>query len=82
VSFPGVDAVSLTSRLDERGLSIYTGSACQSGRPSLVLEAMGLPPEQIHSAVRISLGVNTTETDILHAAKLILAAVREFLAGV
>ncbi len=52
--------------LDEAGISVSAGSACQAGvaRASHVLLAMGRSPEQASSALRISLGHTTTQADI------------------
>ena len=60
--------------------AISTGSACASATssPSHVLLALGLAPEVADTAVRISLGRFTTETDIAAAAGVIAAIVREW----
>jgi cysteine desulfurase len=52
--------------LDLKGVAVSSGSACSSGKasPSHVLSAMGLEEDKINSALRISVGTNTTETDI------------------
>ncbi|MDG1436681.1 MAG: cysteine desulfurase family protein [Rickettsiaceae bacterium] len=52
--------------LDLQGVAISSGSACSSGKvePSHVLLAMGYSEEQINSALRVSIGFNTTEQDI------------------
>lgn len=51
---------------DMDGVSVSSGSACSSGkvRKSHVLEAMGVLDEFAIAAVRISLGLTTTECDI------------------
>jgi cysteine desulfurase len=56
VSFPGCNADALLMRLDLAGIACSTGSACSSGSllPSPVLEAMGVPRERLHSAMRFS----------------------------
>ena len=48
----------VVSRLWQRGLAVSSGTACSSGRASgsPVLGAMGYPPEQAGSGLRISLG--------------------------
>jgi cysteine desulfurase len=65
-SFPGADAEMLLIRLNNEGLAVSLGSACNSRsiEPSHVLTAMGLPREQIDSTLRISLGMPTTEAEI------------------
>ncbi|TWT38442.1 cysteine desulfurase family protein [Blastopirellula retiformator] len=62
VSFPGIDRQALVMAVDLAGVCISTGSACASGSSerSPVLIAMGLENDQIESAVRISLGRDTT----------------------
>jgi len=66
VALPGDLAETLVIRLDLTGVAISAGSACSSGKvgASHVLKAMGLPPEITRSAVRISLGWNTTESSL------------------
>jgi cysteine desulfurase len=52
--------------LDQHGIQVSTGSACQAGvpEPSHVLLAMGLSEETARGALRFSLGYHTTEDDI------------------
>ena len=63
VSVPGTDSESLLMALDLRGIACSGGSACQSGsvEPSHVLSAIGVRPDVASAAVRMSLGVLTTE---------------------
>ncbi|WP_334148721.1 cysteine desulfurase family protein [Hyphomicrobium sp.] len=62
----GVSAETLVIRMDLAGLAVSAGAACSSGKvgESHVLAAMGLPPEIANSAIRVSLGPETTEQDI------------------
>lgn len=66
VVVPGVAAEALLMNLDLAGFAVSSGSACSSGKvaKSHVLEAMAVAPELLHSAIRISLGWNTTQEDI------------------
>ena len=50
-------------RLDLAGIAVSAGAACSSGKvgASHVLEAMGSAPEIARSAIRISLGPQTSE---------------------
>lgn len=75
VRFPGRLGRRVLARA--HGLAASTGSACHEGvdHPSTVLTAMGLPPEDALSAVRLSLGRGTTERDVQRAADLLIAAV-------
>ncbi|MGZ3556088.1 MAG: cysteine desulfurase family protein [Gemmatimonadaceae bacterium] len=66
VSVPGTDSESLLMALDLRGIAASGGSACQSGSidPSHVLQAIGVRPDLASAAVRMSLGVLTTDQSI------------------
>jgi len=66
VTFPGCQSDSLLFLLDEQGISVSTGSACQAGvaQPSHVLLAMGLDETDAQSALRITLGHTTTAADL------------------
>ena len=52
-------------KLDQRGFAVSTGSACSSGqeKPSHVMEAMGLTPNEAGRVMRFSAGWETTPTD-------------------
>ncbi|OYT43437.1 MAG: cysteine desulfurase NifS [Candidatus Aenigmarchaeota archaeon ex4484_56] len=65
-SFSYVEGESLVLRLDSRGIACSTGSACSSHtlKPSHVLLAIGLKPEEAHSSLRINLGKENTEEEI------------------
>jgi cysteine desulfurase len=57
-------------------LAASTGSACTSGipEPSHVLKAIGLTGEEADSAIRFSLGFDTTDSDLEGAVKQISTA--------
>jgi len=61
-----VEAEGMLIGLDLAGIAASSGSACTSGsqRPSHVLEALGIPPQQAHCALRFSLGRATQPEDI------------------
>jgi len=65
-SFVGVEGEPVLLGLDFKGIAASSGSACSSAslEPSHVLLAMGVSPELAVGSVRISLGRETTETDI------------------
>ena len=77
IAFPGINRQALVMALDMAGVACSTGSACASGssEPSATLVAMGLPQEQIESAIRLSLSALTTITEVEEAAKRILKCV-------
>ncbi len=64
LSVPGWRSETLLHFLAARDVFVSSGSACAKGAKSPVLTAMGLPPEEIDSALRISLGQENTEDDI------------------
>jgi cysteine desulfurase len=73
VSFPGFDSETLLMALDLEGVCASSGSACMVGSvvASHVLLAMGLSMERAGSAVRFSLGKQTTADEIGRAADAI-----------
>jgi len=75
LSFGGVGGEALTLMCDLKGVAVSSGSACHAGdeRPSHVLSAMNVPEHYRSSALRISLGWNTSDSD----ADEIVRAVRE-----
>ena len=79
---PGARAADVAAWLDERGLCVSGGSACDTGspKPSRVLTAMGYPPEECFRALRLSLGWSTTAQDLDAAVSLITEGVRAVLA--
>lgn len=66
VSFPGLTSEMLLMALDLEGICASSGSACMVGSvvASHVLRAMGLSPERAGSAIRFSLGKETTMSEI------------------
>ncbi|MGH7491172.1 MAG: cysteine desulfurase family protein [bacterium] len=78
LSFPGFDSLSMVMSLDLQGIAVSNGSACSAGsvEPSHVLRAMKLGAARENSAIRFSLGRNTTAAEIDTA----LAALEKILA--
>ncbi|NLW06780.1 MAG: cysteine desulfurase NifS [Clostridia bacterium] len=64
--FSYIEGESLLLSLDMKGICASSGSACTSGSldPSHVLLAMGIPHEEAHGSVRMTLGRDNTEADI------------------
>ena len=79
VSVPGVDSESMLMALDLRGVACSAGSACQSGSivPSHVLSAIGVSPDLASAAIRMSLGLLTTDACIDRVAELFPALVEK-----
>lgn len=69
ISFPGFVAEELVMALDLDNISVSTGSACTAGsvEVSEVLQALGLDQELSASALRWSLGPDTTAEDVRQA---------------
>ena len=64
ISILGLPSQPIVNLMSSKGISISAGSACKMGHRSPVLTAMGLSPERIDSAVRISLSRFNTEEEI------------------
>ncbi|MGC9599178.1 MAG: aminotransferase class V-fold PLP-dependent enzyme [Minisyncoccia bacterium] len=62
ISILDIEGEALLLYLDELGIAVNTGSACNSEslEPSYVLTALGNPYEYIHGSVRFTLGKGTT----------------------
>lgn len=80
VSFAGIEGEALMMSL--QGLALSSGSACTSAslEPSYVLTAIGRDPQLAHSALRISLGRQTTMDDIKITLDEIITQVRRLRA--
>jgi len=72
-SFKYIEGESLVLSLDEKGIAASTGSACSSYelKPSHVLLAIGLSPEEAHGSLRLTLGIDNTEEEIEYTIKVI-----------
>lgn len=64
ISVLGHPSQTMLNYLSERGVYVSGGSACSKGHRSKVLTAMGLQPDVIDSALRISLSRFTTKDEI------------------
>lgn len=66
VCIEGIDSESLLLLLEMGGVMASAGSSCSSGarETSHVLAAMGVPEDLAKGALRLSLGVDTTEADV------------------
>jgi cysteine desulfurase len=62
----GMKAETAVIAFDLEGIAVSSGAACSSGKvqPSHVLAAMGVSPGLLRGAVRVSLGWETTETEV------------------
>jgi cysteine desulfurase len=68
-SFPGAESDMLVLNMDLEGIACSSGSACMAGavEPSHVIKALGLPHDRQISALRLSLGRNTTGEEVTAA---------------
>lgn len=76
LNYPGLDVARLMSEL--RDIAFSAGSACASGsgRPSHVLQALGLSDAEARSSIRLGFGRYTSEEELLDAIQRIDAAAR------
>ncbi len=79
MTLPGMRGESLVLALDQKGVSLSSGSACRSGspEPSHALLAMGLSEELVHCSVRFSLGIKNTEAEIDRTVSVIGEILRD-----
>lgn len=82
VCFDYIEGESMLLRLDAAGIGASSGSACTSGslEPSHVLLAMGIPHELAHGSLRLTLGKDTTEEDILYVLEVLPKVVSDLRA--
>jgi cysteine desulfurase len=75
VTFDRVEGESVLLFLDSKGIAVSTGSACSSKnlKPSHVLMAIGLRPEQSHGTIRITLSRENTKEQ----AGLLITSLKE-----
>ena len=73
---PGWKGETQVMQMDLAGFAISAGSACSSGkvRASTVLRAMGFDEMEAASAIRVSLGLETTTDDVMRFADAWTAA--------
>lgn len=82
VCFDYIEGESMLLRLNAAGIGASSGSACTSGslEASHVLLAMGIPHEQAHGSLRLTLGKDTTEEDILYVLETLPGVVSDLRA--
>lgn len=78
LSFRDSEGEMLLHRLDLMGISVSTGSACDSENTQLshVLEAIRAPVEYAKGTIRISLGYENTEEEVSHIAASLIKILR------
>ncbi len=75
--FPGTSGEAVLLELEREGVICSSGSACAAGsdEPSHVLTAIGISREVAQTAVRFTLGTETTADDVASAAASVARAV-------
>ena len=78
ITFPDVDGDFLFSKLDN--ISISSGSACGSGsgEPSYVLKELGVSLKYAKSTLRIGIGKNNTENEMLYLGSKISKILKKY----
>lgn len=78
VSFRDVDGEMLLHRLDLMGTAVSTGSACDSRNTVLshVLQAMKLLAEYAYGTIRITLGMDNTQEDVIRIAQQLVKIIK------
>ncbi|MCX5681289.1 MAG: aminotransferase class V-fold PLP-dependent enzyme, partial [Candidatus Omnitrophica bacterium] len=73
ISFKGAEGEAILLYLDMEGIAVSTGSACASGSldPSHVLLATGISAELAHGSIRISMGRETTISDVKYVLNVL-----------
>lgn len=79
LSIEGFEGEALLHRLDLMGISISTGSACDSKNTQVshVLKAINIPYNQAKSTIRISLGKYNTIEDVTYIAECLTKIVNK-----
>lgn len=71
ICFSGIEASNLVLLLDEAGICVSAGSACNSAsaEPSHVLKALGMSDKQAFSCIRMTLGKDTNAAGLSYTLK-------------
>jgi cysteine desulfurase len=79
ISILDIEGEALLLFLDELGIMVSTGSACNSQNlePSYILTALDNPYEYVHGSIRFTLGKETTISDIKYVLKHLPMAVKK-----
>jgi cysteine desulfurase len=79
ISILDIEGEAMLLSLDEIGIMVNTGSACNSLslEPSYVLTALGNPYEYVHGSIRFSLGHGNTMGDVRYVIKKLPAIVKK-----
>ena len=77
--FKDAEGEAIMLLLDKEGIAVSTGSACASHslEPSYVLLAIGVPKEEAHGSIRVSLGLENTKEEIDYTVKVLKESVEK-----
>lgn len=67
----GINGRELLEYLSENEIYVSTGSACSAGKPSHVLQGIGLSEDEIESSIRVSFSVDNTEEEVDYFIKVL-----------
>lgn len=79
ISFPNLNGEAILARLNDLGVCVSTGSACnaETHTASPVLQAMNIPYSQAMGAIRFSLGRFNTEAEVDFVLKVLPKIIAE-----
>ncbi len=79
LSFKGISGEQILHYLDMHHICISTGAACNGRKDvvSHVLQAIGVQDKYIHGTIRISLGKENTELDVVNIVKEITSCIKK-----
>lgn len=79
LSFRGVEGEMLLHRLDLKGICVSTGAACDNRNTQIshVLSAINAPEEYAIGTIRISLGRDNTEEDVIQISDALIDIIKK-----
>jgi cysteine desulfurase len=78
-TFKFVEGEAILLKLEMEGVCASSGSACTTGsaEPSHVLAAMGVPLDEAHGALRLTLGNENTDEDVDYVLSVLPKAIHK-----
>jgi cysteine desulfurase len=82
ILFRFIEGEAICLKLDFQGIAASTGSACtsESGEASHVLLALGIPVEEAHGSLRLTLGRENTPEDVEYILEKLPGIIEELRA--
>lgn len=77
--FRYIEGEAICLKLDSQGIAASTGSACssESGEASHVLLALGVPMDEVHGSLRLTLGRDNTDEDVDYVLERLPGIIQE-----